>query len=318
MKTTIKTFIVTLVAIVAVVGFSSYTNVEASAQLTEKTLPAAMIESISNYETSAEFQYVGDTKKLNAVISGAINQLRQQDPYTHLNLSKWQASYKGTTKEVTITFKFTYLTDAAKEAYVDEQVKKLTASIIKGAKTDYDKVKAIHDYIVLNATYNKNTKSSQHIAYTMLTEKKGVCQSYATLAYRLLTEAGIDTKIAIGHAKKELHSWNMVKVGGKWYHMDVTFDDPINNKSNLINYDFFLTTDAQMKKTHQWEKNSIPVATSKTYAVYNQVKQAVSVGNELHFYDAKLKKYRVLNTKTLKFSNSNATKYKNALKKAKK
>lgn len=301
-----------LVVVVAVFGFST---VEASEQHTDKTLPAAIIESVSNYETSAQFQYVGNVNQLKSVVAKALEQLKADDPYTHLNLNKWQLSYKGTSKQVTLTFKFTYLTDAKKEAYVDNQVKKLAASITKGAKTDYDKVKAIHDYIVLNAKYDSKTKGSQYTAYTLLTEKKGVCQAYTALAYRLFEEAGVQSKVAVGKANKVLHSWNLVKIDGKWYHVDITFNDPVNNKANLINYNYFLNTDKEMKKTHSWTAKTLPAATSTKYAVYSNVTQAAKDGSNLHYYDTKKKKYVTLNAKTLKLSTSSATKYKNAMKK---
>ena len=51
------------------------------------------------------------------------------------------------------------------------------------------------------------------------------------------------------------HAWNLVKVGGKWLHVDVTFDDPIVNGKNTNTrprYTYFLKTDAQMRKDHAW------------------------------------------------------------------
>ena len=51
------------------------------------------------------------------------------------------------------------------------------------------------------------------------------------------------------------HAWNLVKVNGKWLHVDVTFDDPIVNGSNTNKtprYTYFLKTSAQMRKDHVW------------------------------------------------------------------
>lgn len=45
-----------------------------------------------------------------------------------------------------------------------------------------------------------------------------------------------------------LHTWNMVKVDGNWYHVDITWDDPTG--ANTLRYTYFLVSDAQIKKNH--------------------------------------------------------------------
>ena len=65
-------------------------------------------------------------------------------------------------------------------------------------KTDYQKVKAIYDYICSNVTYdhdnlNDESYSLKYTAYAALINKTAVCQGYASLFYRLALDAGVDT-----------------------------------------------------------------------------------------------------------------------------
>lgn len=59
--------------------------------------------------------------------------------------------------------------------------------------------------------------------------------------------------------------WNMVKVNGKWYQIDVTWDDPISSDGRpILRHDYFLISDAQMYKDHRIDSDlfNIPKAAS--------------------------------------------------------
>ena len=71
---------------------------------------------------------------------------------------------------------------------------------------DFEKEKAVHDYVISHLAYDQSLV--EHSAYGGLTKGTTVCQGYALLTYRLLTEAGIENKIVEGHAGGQLHTWN--------------------------------------------------------------------------------------------------------------
>ena len=101
--------------------------------------------------------------------------------------------------------------------------------------TDYEKIKAIYDYVCKNVTYdyqhlNDVNYQLKYTAYAALINKTAVCQGYATLLYRMLLEAGLDSRIVAGAT----HAWNIVKLGDKYYYLDATWD------SQRDIYGFFL------------------------------------------------------------------------------
>lgn len=77
--------------------------------------------------------------------------------------------------------------------------------------------------------------------YQALVNKKGVCSSF-TIAYNfILAQLGIDSYGIFAEGKTEGHAWNMMKLNGKWYFADPTFDGDWPDGDNSIT-NFGVTT----------------------------------------------------------------------------
>ncbi len=119
--------------------------------------------------------------------------------------------------------------------------------------TEYERVKYLHDYLVLNTTYGETAKLP-FTAYGALVEQTATCQGYADAMHLLLTRAGFEAAFAVGHGDSlELtHKWNYVRLSdGKWYILDPTWADPTGRDDpNFINYDYFLISDEVLMQDH--------------------------------------------------------------------
>ena len=89
--------------------------------------------------------------------------------------------------------------------------------------SDYKKAVYIHDYIEDNFVYDHNKNDTIHDAYRMLLNNRGVCSAYAALYKALCNRVGLDAEIV--WTKLDNHAWNIIKLNGLWYHVDVTWDD---------------------------------------------------------------------------------------------
>lgn len=154
----------------------------------------------------------------------------------------------------------------------EQKVDSILKKIIKPNYSDYDKVKAVHDYIVLNTAYDyenfkKDTVPEEsYMAYGSLVKGVAVCDGYVRAASLLLDRLGIENIYVTGYVAGDgLHSWNMVKLDGKYYHMDTTWDDPVPNKPGYVGYNYFLVSSKQLAKDHTWDQSKYPVANS-TYS----------------------------------------------------
>ncbi len=116
---------------------------------------------------------------------------------------------------------------------------------------------ALHDYLCHHASYSpKNRESVTTAASLLLLKGRGVCEGYARAYALLLTMAGIENRYICGHAKGVDHAWNMVKLGGRWCHVDVTYDDRGGAPSRL----YCDLSDRQVARDHRWERAHWPKA----------------------------------------------------------
>jgi len=151
-------------------------------------------------------------------------------------------------------------------------------NVINDSMNDYEKELAIHDYIINNAVYdieNLNNDTLKHSAYSMygiLIEGKAVCTGYAKTMQYFLDKFNIDNQLIFGDANGQSHVWNLVKLNGEYYHVDVTFDDPVSSQENILRRNYFNVTDELIKKNHIWntEEYTKAVSMNENYFVRDQ------------------------------------------------
>ncbi|WP_171685791.1 stalk domain-containing protein [Paenibacillus planticolens] len=123
----------------------------------------------------------------------------------------------------------------------DRKVTDILNEIITPSMTPFQKVYAIHKYVVNHVEYDylnfrRNTvPSSDGSARGTLLNGIAVCEGYAEAMSYLLTKVGIENNLVIGNATTEdnvtgrlsnvNHAWNAVKLNDKWYYLDATWDD---------------------------------------------------------------------------------------------
>ena len=89
--------------------------------------------------------------------------------------------------------------------------------------SEYDMALWLHDWTLDQLEYDHNLNWCS--AESGLTRHQGTCESYQRIYSKLLDAAGI----ANGRITGNGHTWNAVKIDGKWCQMDLTWDDTSNN-----------------------------------------------------------------------------------------
>lgn len=129
--------------------------------------------------------------------------------------------------------------NAEKEANLDAEENKLLEKLgVASMTSDYQKVKAIYDWVCANVSYDYSYY--RHSAYHAMIERTAVCEGYALLMYRLLLKAGIDNRMVAGGN----HAWNIVKLGDAYYNLDATWDAGTMAPWGSGEYDYFLRCEA--------------------------------------------------------------------------
>lgn len=146
------------------------------------------------------------------------------------------------------------------ESEIEEINKALTSiknDILKDDMSTRDQIKAFHDYVINNTVYDEersktldeNTnainKNGSHKANGVLNNHIALCSGYTDLMAIFLSSIDVPNyKIS-----NEEHIWNAVYLDNNWYHLDLTWDDPVTSDgANMLIYDFFLITTEELEE----------------------------------------------------------------------
>lgn len=142
-----------------------------------------------------------------------------------------------------------------------QKISKITSEIISADMTDFEKVRAIHDWIIANTLYdrenaeNNTMPQSSHSIEGVLDYGVAVCDGYAKTFRAMCENVGLQCYLIYGiGASGSSHAWNTVKVDDKWYQIDTTWDDYDGTQKRILDYyyEYYLVSDEKMKLTHTW------------------------------------------------------------------
>lgn len=160
----------------------------------------------------------------------------------------------------------------------------------------------IHDFIVKNVKYDKLKKEYSHEIIGALGNGVAVCEGMAKAVKILCDALGIWCIIALSEANpdkgiKYRHAWNVIRIGGQYYHLDATFDNTLS-KDDTVRYDYVNLSDRQIFRDHEPVIWKVPACNDNDSFYYrekklswttieevqNRTKQAVKKGKVLLFH----------------------------------
>lgn len=196
-----------------------------------------------------------------------------------------------------------YLFEKAKFREHQKAMASRVEKLVRPAKSmsELEKEKYVHDFICQNVRYDKLKKSYSHEIIGPLGQGVGVCEGIAKSVKVLLDALGVWNVIAIcgNNPEKGIkyrHTWNIVKIGGTYYHLDATFDNSLGDEE--IRYDYFNLDDKNIFRDHEPLIAPAPSCTdgghfyykekklsfTKVEDVYKRSLQAAKKGKTLDFH----------------------------------
>lgn len=217
----------------------------------------------------------------------------------------------------TVTFKYKFYDDSAyvelvpEYLYTKDKIREhrqaMEARIAKLARqaSDLDELGKelyIHDFIVNSVRYDKLKKEYSHEIIGALGNGVAVCEGMAKAVKVLCDQLGIWCIIAVSHANQDKgikynHAWNVIRIAGKYYHMDATFDNTLS-RDDVNRYDYLNLSDKQIFRDHEPLMWPVPACEDGDHFYYkekkiswttltevqNRAKQAVKKGKVLLFH----------------------------------
>ncbi|MFD0671185.1 transglutaminase domain-containing protein [Cohnella sp. GCM10027633] len=213
-----------------------------------RSLEQAILDGLSARKTMInliDYPVAGDSDLLKETLTKIIAQ-------SPLVLDERRFSFDYKSNALNVEYAASQATINKQQDEIRAKVAAVIASILTPDMSDIDKEFAIHDWIASNSEYRNevfleytNGKDSNEIErmypsafnpYGVLIEGSGASQSYAESFKLLADEAGLPAIVMTGWIGGLPHVWNMVKISGLWYHVDVT-----NNDSGLPYHVFNVT-----------------------------------------------------------------------------
>ena len=144
---------------------------------------------------------------------------------------------------------FTAVQDAAFERETQKYI-----DLTKSLTSEYEKALVLHDALVKNVTYDLGAPNA-HNAYGAIVEKRAVCEGYAESYQYLLHLCGIQSYFVAGFSNDEAHAWNLVRLDGKYYYTDTTWDDPVSKNpedelTKSVYHGYFNVTTEILQRDH--------------------------------------------------------------------
>ena len=211
---------------------------------------ARLVEAFKNYESSVDVSDIGITR--DEAYNGGINTVINSHPEI-IGIAGTSYYYSPSTNLVT-KIVITYTSNAREEQQkLDAAFNELNSRVDISGMTDEEIVLAYHEYLTSTvayayAAYLQGSLGGAHEydMYGALVNHSSVCQGYAETMFYLLKKAGLSC--AIASSQNINHAWNIVKVNGKWYHVDATWDDPVWDMPGRSLHTYFLVSFDTMNK----------------------------------------------------------------------
>ena len=172
-----------------------------------------------------------------------------------------------------------YLFEKEKVKEHQKAMKARVEKLVRPAKdfTEWEKEKYVHDFICENVQYDKLKKAYSHEIIGPLGQGVGVCEGIAKAVKVLLDALGVWCVIAIcgnnpDKGIKYRHTWNIVRINGEYYHLDVTFDNTLGKDVKELRYDYFNLDDQQIFRDHEPLIAPAPVCKNHDHFYYKEKK----------------------------------------------
>ena len=224
-----------LLVVCLVVSLISVSKTEINAEVVNAA--DILREGLKNRENTITVS--GTSEDVDSIINEALKHtgVSTEGDYIKFHLT---SNLTGRVNGTEIKFSPRYLSTYAQEQELTTKLNEFYDSL-NLEMNSYDKLKAIYDYICDNVVYGYQ----QNSAYAALVNGSSSCRGYALLFYRMALDLGFDVRIVsgrvVGGSYDSYHEWNIVKVGSKYYNVDVNFGDNTGDQMGAqARYTYFL------------------------------------------------------------------------------
>ena len=256
-------------------------------------LESAMVKSAKSYTEKTDISALGLRVNKQITDDGKVKYIAPQfnmycqaviDKYPELfNVKRFGCSFDTSTLKIhNLTLEFAYTESEYTEMMTrcNAVVDVLLSDLQNSEYTDVEKALLLHDRIATICEYDKENyekycagdlnavPQDSYNMYGTLINRISVCQGYATTYRYMLNRLGIENYLCSSRTLN--HVWNIIEIGGKYYHVDITWDDPTVDISGRVNHNnFLLSTDALKSESGEYNHDADDYDTDPKSTLYD-------------------------------------------------
>lgn len=144
----------------------------------------------------------------------------------------------------------------------DRELNRILNEAVLPGMSDWQKALSLYNHLAAQTAYSETfpeTGGIQRNAYGAIVNKDAVCVGYAHAYMELLSRCGIKSVMVSSESMN--HAWNLVLIRGNWYHVDVTWGDPLMydaDSNGVVDHNYFLLSDEAISDSehnhHGWDR----------------------------------------------------------------
>ena len=161
---------------------------------------------------------------------------------------------------------------SAYDRAIYDSARQILDGALQEGMSDLEKEEAVYEWIVRHVNYDFThqdvmtpTPRASFTPYGALVSRKAVCLGFATAFQLLMDLSGVEciTVVGASSSSREDHAWNMVRLDGRWYCVDVTWDanhrEYGDTSGGREGWRYFnVTSDYMAWTNHQWDYSRVP------------------------------------------------------------
>lgn len=227
----------------------------------EKKAYKKIYAAMENYEPSVT---------INGFVEADIRKLMSAINFDNPHLFFVDFHYELQSDSFSQTIKLKYIYNETDTTILNKKVKKVCNILLSKVtgKTEFEKELSLHDILARNVLYDDVAKNDllkfharSNTILGVLFYKTAVCEGIAKTFKLLLNALDIKCVVVKGKATDDLsgnvssdtlHAWNMVKIDGKPYHVDLTWDINLSDEK-ICRHDYLNLPDKDITRDHKFE-----------------------------------------------------------------
>lgn len=170
-------------------------------------------------------------------------------PFYEYQLRQSGVNVGNVSSLISLTFNMSYENTIDQIDEIDAYVKRESDRILATTSNKAEVVKKLNDFLKSTVTYG-NSSANSYSAYGIVKENSANNMGFAFITERFFDYLKYESDIVKGIVNGSSTYWNMVKLDGVWYHIDIAENDRTSSDSYL------LKSDTSMSLSRSWDYSS--------------------------------------------------------------